>query len=139
MAALVAAAHSAVKEHHNLLSSVLWKTASHTRARASVSAKPCHAMLIKVTRRRRRRQQLSFLDLIVHAAFTIIVFTYYCHGLCKFTIDYSVVPVVAVMAAVLSISISSDFFPMKWSRMFIGMGKMMVELCSAAMLLSVWR
>ena len=29
--------------------------------------------------------------------------------------------------------------PIKWSRMFMGMGKIMVELCSAAMLLSVWR
>ena len=28
---------------------------------------------------------------------------------------------------------------MKWSMMFMGMGKMMVELCSAAMLLSVCR
>ena len=27
----------------------------------------------------------------------------------------------------------------KWSRMFMGMGKMMVELCSAAMLFSVCR
>ncbi len=27
----------------------------------------------------------------------------------------------------------------KWSMMFMGMGKMMVELCSAAMLFSVWR
>ena len=29
--------------------------------------------------------------------------------------------------------------PIKWSKRFIGMGKMMVELCSAAILLKVWR
>ena len=28
---------------------------------------------------------------------------------------------------------------MKWSIILMGMGKMMVELCSAEMLLSVWR
>jgi hypothetical protein len=35
------------------------------------------------------------------------------------------------------LSEEEDF--MKWSMRFMGMGKMMVELCSAAMLFSVWR
>jgi hypothetical protein len=46
--------------------------------------------------------------------------------------------VVVVWPAVISSSAVGDFLPpMKWLRMFIGMGKMIVELCSAAILLSV--